>query len=290
MILEDLPAEVDPDYYRAQNADLASLDDEAAVRHFREHGAREGRVSSIATRREGFISAVIAREQGRLIEVGPYNRPVVTGRSVRYLDMWTHDQLRGRIQTEGGAIRDLPQIHYVGTLDAAPRSFDAAVASRSIGHHPDLIRHLQAVGRALIDGGRYYLIVPDQRYGGAASLPLATAAAVIAAHRAGHERHTLETLVAHRALRLSEDPLARWAGHNDPFPLEDRARAIEDAIAEHEQARGYIDAEAWHFTPESFRDLFAMLHRLGLSPFVPVRVWTTPLYGDEFCAVLEKPA
>lgn len=285
---DGLPPEVDPDFYRAGNDDLAHFDDESVIRHFREHGEREGRVASVATRRDGFIAEVIAREQGRLLEVGPLNRPVVTGRNVRYLDMWTFEQMRGRLQSEDGDVRTLPRIHYVGTVDAAPRSFDAAVASRSIGHHPDLIGHLQSVGRVLIDEGRYYLMVPDQRYTGAASLPLANVASVVAANRAGVERHTLETLIKHRALRLPDDPLARWAGHHDPLPFEDRARRVEEAIGEHGRARGYIDAEAWQFTPASFRDLFAMLCRLGLSPFVPVRVWSTPLYADEFCAVLEK--
>lgn len=68
----------------------------------------------------------------------------------------------------------------------------------------------------------------------------------------------------------------------------DLAARVAAAIEEHAQASGYLDAEAWHFTPESFRDLTAIVFHLGLSPLAPVRVWSTPFQRDEFCAVLER--
>ena len=289
MSFEDgLPPEFDPGYYRSLHSDLSAFDDEKLSRHFIDHGANEGRIASVASRRDGFIEKVVAREQGRLLEIGPCDRPIITGRNVRYLDIYTTEQLRGRAPASDADRGAVPRIHYVGQLDAAPRSFDAAVACRSIGHHPDLIRHLQSISRALIDRGRYYMIVPDHRYTGAADLPPASVASVLEAHRTGRERHTLESLVAQRGLRRDEDVVATWVGGSAPLPFEDRARRIETAIDEYDHARGYIDVEAWHFTPESFRDLFAMLCRLGLSSFVPIRVWSTPQFGDEFCAVLEK--
>lgn len=283
----DLPPEFDLGCYRAENSDLALLSDDALVAHYRDHGAGEGRVVSPATRREGLLK-LVAQEDGRILEVGPGRDPVVSGTKVRYLDIATTEVLRARAPA-GTAPARVPRIHYVGTVDALPRSFDAAVACRSIGHHPDLIDHLRSIARVLIDGGRYYLIVPDQRYTGAASLPLASVAGIIAAHRAPQPCHSLDSLIAHRALRLDEDVPARWAGHrHNPAPLADRAACIAAAIDEHDRTGGYIDVEAWHFTPESFRTAIALLSYLGLTSFAPVRVWPTPHHRDEFCAVLEK--
>jgi SAM-dependent methyltransferase len=208
---------------------------------------------------------------------------VVSGSKVRYRDIARAEQLRARASADEHAVGMVPHIHYVATVDALPRSFDAAIACRSIGYHPDLIGHLQSIGRILVEGGLYYLVIPDGRYTSAADLPLTTVA--------GGERrsvHTLESVIADRALRIDDDVPARWAGSNVPRSFEDRAARIAAAIEEHERARGYIDVEAWHFTPDSFCDLTAMLFHLGLSPPAPIRVWATPFQRDEFCAVLER--
>ena len=278
MIDRELPPEIDLAFYRASNPDLAPLADAALLAHYRDHGAAEGRRASPAAEREGFLD-VIARESGRTLEVGPYCSPLVAGAKIRYLDMASTDALRRRAEADRIPSAQVPRIHYVGKVDALPRSFDAAVACRSIGHHPDLILHLQSIGRVLIEGGRYYLIVPDHRRGPIADLPLTTEANVIAAHREQRQRHSLESIIADRTLRLE---------HDDGPRLQARARAISAAIDEHDRACDYIDVEAWHFTPDSFRDLIALLFHLGLSPLAPVRVWATPHGRDEFCAVLER--
>ncbi|WBH16837.1 methyltransferase domain-containing protein [Sphingomonas radiodurans] len=275
---DELPPEIDLAFYRANNPDLAAFPDAPLLAHYRDHGRDEGRPASSAAKRAGFLE-VVAREQGRILEVGPYCNPIISGNKVRYLDMAGTEALRKRAAADDLAPERVPRIHYVGTVDALPRSFDAAVACRSIGHHPDLIRHLQSIGRVLIEGGRYYLIVPDHRRSTSA-LPLSTEAAVIGAHREQRQVHSLESLITYRVLRLADD--------GQPV-LQTRAKRIAAAIDEHEQARNYIDVEAWRFTPESFRDLTELLFQLGLSPLAPVRVWPTPSGRDEFCAVLEKP-
>lgn len=275
---DELPPEIDLAFYRANNPDLAAFGDASLVAHYHDHGRNEGRLASPAAERTGFLD-VIAREQGRILEVGPYCNPIIIGSKVRYLDMAGTEALRKRAAADGLAPDQVPRIHYVGIVDALPRSFDAAVACRSIGHHPDLIRHLQSIGRVLIEGGRYYLIVPDHRRT-PSTLPLSTEAAIIAAHREQREAHSLESLISDRVSRLDDA---------DRSVLEVRAARIAAAIDEHEQARGYIDVEAWRFTPETFRALTALLFHLGLSPLRLARVWPTPYDRDEFCAVLEKP-
>jgi SAM-dependent methyltransferase len=284
----DLPPEFDPHFYRSGNADLAAFPDAELAEHFERWGATEGRRGSPLAERAGLLAAVAARESGRILEVGPGCAPVVSGSKVRYLDIARAEQLRARASVDEHAASMVPYIHYVATVDAMPRSFDAAIACRSIGHHPDLIGHLQSIGRVLVEGGLYYLVIPDRRYTSAVNLALTSVAGVIAAHVERRSVHTWESVIADRALRIDDDVPARWAGNKAPQPSEERAKRIAAAIDEHQQASGYIDVEAWHFTPASFQDLSALLFDLGLSPLAPVRVWATPFHRDEFCAVLER--
>ena len=278
----DLPPEFDAAFYRANNPDLAALADLQLADHFMRWGAAEGRRASALADRDAFIAMVAARESGRVLEVGPGSAPVLSGAKIRYLDALDTVALR----RNGGAP---PRIHYVGKVDALPRSFDAAVACRSIGHHPDLVDHLQAIGRVLIEGGHYYLIVPDARYTPAVLMPRATIAAVVAAHHERRRRHAIGDVIAARALRVDDDIAARWKGEALLPSATVRTRRIAAAIEEHEIATDYLDVEAWHFTPDSFRDVTAILFELGLSPLAPVRVWTTPHLRDEFCAILVRP-
>ncbi len=273
-----LPPEIDTAFYRAEYPDLAKLGDRQLIDHFVRWGADEGRRSSPMATRAEFVAEVTRRETGRVLEIGPGCAPMLTGAKIRYLDVASSDRLGS------GA----PHIHYVGKVDALPRSFDAALACRSIGHHPDLIAHLQATGRVLIEGGLYYLIVPDARFTPAALVPRASAAAVIEAHRELRQRHTIASLIANREWRLDDDIAARWHGKNSPPPLDLRTQRVSAAIAAYDEPGLDREIEAWHFTPHLFRELMGMLHTLGLSPFAPVRVWATPAGKDEFCAVLAK--
>lgn len=274
-----LPPELDTAFYRAENADLAELGEPQLIDHFVRWGADEGRRGSPMAIRAAFIAEMARRETGRVLEIGPGCSPALTGAKIRYLDVVNSDTLGP------GA----PHIHYVGKVDALPRSFDAALACRSLGHHPDLIGHLQAIGRVLIEGGLYYLIVPDARFTPAALVPRANAPAAIEAHRDQRQRHTIASLIANREWSLDNDIAARWSGKTPPPSLERRTRRVATAITEFDGTPGYLDVEAWHFTPHIFRDLMGMLHTLGLSPFAPIRVWATPAGKDEFCAVLAKP-
>ena len=131
-------------------------------------------------------------------------------------------------------------------------------------------------------------MVPDRRFTSAVDLANAPVAEMIAAHREGRRRHTLATVIADRALRYEDVVGGLSGGDGESASYDVRARKIGEACAAYDRASEDIDAEAWHFTPRSWRDCMELLFATGLSPFRPVRVWSTPSGADEFCTILEK--
>jgi SAM-dependent methyltransferase len=285
-----LPLEYDGSLYRERYPDLAAFDEEALATHYLDWGLNEGRVASVAAEREGFIDAVLRAEVGRMLEIGPFCRPLIKGENVRYLDMMDADALRQRATEIGLDPSDCPeQIHYTGELTQIDDSFAAVVSSHAIEHQPDLVRHLQEVDRLLDSGGRYYLIVPDKRYCFDALIPESTIANVLYAHEQERKVHSLQSVIEHRAMVTHNDPGLHWAGEHGPFPPEEQARRVQVALDEFDSAGGdYIDVHAWYWTPEGFRQTLSVIHHLGLTQLRPVRVYQTPRLRFEFCAVLEK--
>jgi SAM-dependent methyltransferase len=285
-----LPLEYDGAFYRSRYPDLEGLNEEALAAHYLDWGLREGRVASVAAEREGFLATVLGAETGRMLEIGPFCRPLIKGPNVRYLDVMDADALRQRATEIGLDPSDCPEhIDYTGELAQVDDTFAAVVSSHAIEHQPDLVRHLQEVDRLLEPGGRYYLIIPDKRYCFDALIPESTIANVLYAHEQKRTVHSLQSVIEHRAMVTHNDPGMHWAGEHGPFPPEEQARRVRNAMTEFEAADGgYIDVHAWYWTPEGFRQTMRVIYHLGLTKLRPARVYQTPQLRFEFCAVLEK--
>ena len=288
-----LPPVFDPAYYRTHNAELGLGDDEAAAAHYARQGRAEGRVASPFARREELVAAMDGA--GPVLEIGPFCAPLLKGPGVEYLDRLDAAALRDRAQAIGLDASDCPErIHHVGGLDrVGADSFDAVLASHSIEHQPDLVRHLEEVARVLRAGGRYVLIVPDKRFCFDHFLPETTIADVLDAFEEERTIHRLGSVVEHVALVTHNDPVRHWRGDHGGVDLEERQRRTAEALAAYRSSDGtYLDVHAWQFTPESFVALFATLARLGLSAFEVEAVYDTPRDRAEFCAVLRlaRPA
>lgn len=288
---DSAPPELDIPYYRDTNADLAGFDDAALATHFVKFGAAEGRPSAPAAYRAGLIAN--AEEEASILEIGPFCNPVIRGRQVRYFDVLDTEQLIERAREQGYKFQKAPKIDFVsplGDLSVVDRTFDAAISAHCIEHQPDLVRHLKQVADLLNPGGRYYLIVPDQRYCFDHFIAPSTLAGVVEAHHAGRMRHRLASVIEHRALTTHNDQKRHWAGdHLDKDYFSTIASRTEAALAEYDGAgEGYIDVHAWQFTPESLRAIMAQLAKLYYSPFDPSLVFATPSGKNEFTAVLTK--
>ena len=181
-------------------------------------------------------------------------------------------------------------IHHVGGLEQVDARYDAVLSSHAIEHQPDLLGHLNQVERILNPGGAFFLIIPDKRYCFDHFIAESTIAGVLQAARDKRTRHTLASVIEHRAMTTHNDALRHWHGdHGDPSIM--RARHVQVAIDEYEAAAGdYIDVHAWYFTPPSFRFIIANLNALGLTRLRVTGMYHPAFGRNEFCAILQAPA
>lgn len=287
-MVDNFPPEFDPAFYRAAYSDLSEYSDEDLRLHYETYGRHEGRCASPAVPRNNFLSFIAKYENA--LEIGPFNRPVLSGPIVKYFDVLPTDQLKTRAINIGENPEKVPAIDFVyksGSLKEVPPGFDVVVSSHCIEHQPDLVRHLCEVERLLCSGGCYCLIIPDCRYCFDHFLTPSNIANVLDAHYEKRERHTLASVIEHRALTCHNEPHRHWIKDSGAPNLS--AQTVKNAIREWEDAHGqYIDVHAWQFAPHTFRQIVSLLNELGFMRLEAARVYDTPFGECEFCAVLHK--
>jgi SAM-dependent methyltransferase len=279
--------EFDSTIYRERYTDLGRLSDDELAAHFAEHGMNEGRCASSVESRADFFSLI--SESLDALEIGPFNNPSINGLRVKYFDTLSTDDLKNRAKEIGIDQANIPEIHWIdpdGDLSVVEELFDCCVSSHAIEHSPDLVRHLINVAGLLSPGGRYFLAVPDRRYTFDHFLKDSNIAEVIEAHHQGRERHTLKSVIEHRALTTHNDPADHWNGSHGLDGV-DSAR-VRSAITEFEEIEGYLDVHAWIFTPNSFRSIITELFSLGLTQLSVERIYPTLRGSNEFYAILKR--
>jgi SAM-dependent methyltransferase len=265
------------------------MEEAEAVQHYEQWGYNEGRHSSPACWRENFVKDIIEREEGPILEIGPFCNPILSGPMVSYLDVLDASELRYRAEGLGIDTLQCPdKIDFVGDLGSVDATFDAVVSCHSIEHQPDLVRHLRDVADVLEVGGRYYVIAPDKRFCFDALQPESTIANVLQAHREKRTRHLLQSVIEHRALTVHNDPVRHWNGDHGELTLDGIHLRTVEAMKEFDNNDGYIDVHAWYFTPRNFESICEILFRSGMTSLRPAAVYPTPRGSIEFCAVLEK--
>jgi SAM-dependent methyltransferase len=282
-----LPAAFDPAIYRELHPDLRSKTDADLRRHYATYGMDEGRRCHALADRDAF--AALAQDV-EVLEIGPFNHPLLGGPKVSYFDILDRDGLLKRAQELGKPTRGVPeQVHFVSTtgdLGIIDRTFDAVLSSHVLEHQPDLIRHLNAVERLLRPGGTYMLLVPDKRFCFDHFFSASTIADVLEAHYAKRTVHSLQSQVEHLAFTTHNNATAHWAGdHGEPSNVVERTRQVLDRYRVDPSA--YVDVHAWYFTPTTFSELIGLLRELEYTAFRVSRVYPTLRDGNEFWAVLE---
>lgn len=283
----DFPPEFDVEHYRAIYSDLQGFDDATLRSHYEDYGRKEGRIASKALPRQNFISLI--PHDSRILEIGPFAQPLVTGPGVRYFDILDKIGLYRVAESIGldtSRIPDIDYVHSLGDLAIVHDDFDFVVSSHAIEHQPDLVRHLQQVERILSPRGLYFIIIPDKRYCFDYFIAESSMADVVEAHVLGRKVHSLRSLIEHRTMMAHNDALRHWHDDHGVKPTTFNIRAI---LHEYEAAKGsYIDVHAWRLTPESFKVIASNLFTNGFCKLSPIRVYDTPRGGIEFYAILQK--
>lgn len=281
---------LDIEFYRSRHADLAGFDDSRILDHFSKYGIREGRLPSTLSVRDGIIE--LCKQHESLLEIGPFNNPIVRGENVSYFDILDKEALVERAKAIGIDSHSIPEVQYSspdGSLRGIDRKFDAVMSSHNIEHQVDLINHLREVSEILNDQGSYYLLIPDKRYCFDHYIQESSIADVISAHDEQRKVHSLGAVIEHRALTTHNDPGEHWAGRHGHHTLESYCHRIKAAEQEYEDAKGgYVDVHAWQFTPSGFSMIVNLLFLLGRSDFGDNLIFSTPYGGIEFTAILRK--
>jgi len=282
--------ELDIGHYRSVHSDLRRHSDDALREHYALYGYAEGRFSHAEAIRENFVKGLRGL---KALEIGPFVNPALTHLGVKYLYVLNSEQLRQRAIEHGLSTKNLPVIDFVsadGSLEVVDESFELVFSSHNLEHQPDLIHHLNQVSSKLLDGGCFAMLVPNARYCFDADLPLTKISDIFNAHLDRRARHTLGSIIEHRALTTHNDPALHWRG-SQTAPTYQRLdpNRIQAAITEYEGADGaYVDVHSWQFEPHTLSDILRTLIQLGVIQFSEVQCWG-PIYGrNEFAVKLFK--
>jgi hypothetical protein len=298
-MLLDLPPEFDVGLYirHPRNPDLAEMDESEARGHYEAWGRREGRTCSAVDSRQAFLELVPS--DADILEIGPFFAPCFRKpeHNVQYMDILPTEGLRERAAGISGVNAGrVPQIDFVWTGQSypaliGPQKFAAVFSSHTIGHHPCLVTHLADVRSVLASDGRYFVVVPDKRYCLGHFIPEATVADILDALLAKRpDRHAFSSILNY-SLAAHNDSARHWEGdHGQASAMEVSNAAVmarlSAAISEFRNSPGYIDTQAWHFTPSGFRGVIAVLAGLGLIDLRVERIYPTVAGSNEFYAVL----
>jgi SAM-dependent methyltransferase len=248
--------------------------------------------------RDGFISRkeLLAglHASSSVLEIGPFDQPIVRGINVKYFDVMDQRGLIVRARECGRKPEGCPHIDYVsdrGDLTVIiGEKFESVISSHCIEHQPDLIRHLNQVFDVLRPGGRYYVIVPDKRFIFDYYIPLTRVSEVLAAHAEAREVHTAASIIAHHAETTHNSPLRHWIGFHRPLrgTLPYPQRLLEALELVNIGSADYVDVHSWCFTPTGFLSILETLSQTKMINFDIERVYGTPFGSNEFLAVLQR--
>jgi SAM-dependent methyltransferase len=242
--------------------------------------------------RDQFTERILKSKKDLILEIGPLNRPLITGHFMKYFDLLPTEKLKIRAVDQGLDPISVPPIDFHdenGDLSVIADTFNDVISAHCLEHQPDLVRHLQNVSRILKStSGRYWIVLPDKRYCFDALIPETSLTGIVEAFDKHLTKPSIWKVIEHRALTTHNDPVEHWNGnHGDPDTnLKSRWDAAKKEFEDSDGA--YIDVHCWQFTPQSFVNIINGLLKLGYIDFEVEEIFDTPTNDLEFCAILKK--
>ena len=285
--MEPFVQNFDPDFYKTLYSDIKNFSDDNAFRHFIKYGIVEGRICSSLSHRKEFIKHFNYERAISVLEIGPFNNPIFTGKNVKYFDVLSSENLKVRCKDIGLESTRVPEvIHFVdpnGNLSIVNEKFELVIASHVIEHQPDLVSFLINVKSLLTSDGVAAFIVPDKRFCFDHYIPTSNILDVLSSYVSKDKTHSLYKFFLHRLHTVHNDPVLHWWGgwHGNLNLTKER---FMDALDEWNRNRfKYIDVHSWFFTPLSLFRIFQSLRDLGLFNYKSIEIFNTPKNQLEFC-------
>ena len=114
-MIDKFPPEFDSAFYRATYPDLREHSDEDLRLHYENYGRGEGRCASPAVSRNNFLSFLAHYENA--LEIGPFNRPLLSGPNVKYFDVLATEELKSRAISLGDNPEKVPAITLLASQE-----------------------------------------------------------------------------------------------------------------------------------------------------------------------------
>ena len=300
------PSEFEARYLR-ENPDVHNAVNEGIFKtghdHYLQHGKSEGRKWGEShnpiydnreletTTRAAFASRIENGTTGRILEIGPLNMPIIKGPRCEYFDILPTEELKEKAMGAGLDSSTVPRIHYwhqYGDLTIIEEKFQSIVSAHCIEHQADLIKHLNQVSSLLTEKGKYFLVIPDQRYCFDHFLPPSRIMEIISAHYEKRQKPTAQSIVEHHTFVTHNDPVKHWRGDHGSQTnnVAEKWKVAQELVASTNGT--YVDVHCWQFQPESFMDLIDNLYNLGFISLKCIQVFSTARNNLEFFAILEK--
>jgi hypothetical protein len=227
------------------------------------------------------------------LEIGPFNKPTLSGSHVRYFDILSATEIRAEAQRLGRTTTLVPDvIHYVARdtpINAIPEKFGIVYSSHCIEHTLDAIGHINSVSRLLDERGRYFLVVPDKRYCFDHYKDLSSIGALIEAHENKQNEYSLRLWIDRAVKSTHGDARRHWQGDHGDLDKGTLVERVRRAISEYKNGYRYpMNPHVWCFTPDSFKEIVEVLHRLCYIDLQVVDIFPTRPNSFEFYAVLGR--
>ena len=278
--------------YRSRYSDLAGFDDTQLLNHYRDHGMNENRSATCIANREDFLSLLSAKNS--LLEIGVFDKPSLDflctpneSKLIHYADWLSRDELieRATAIKNGGGDRnpsEIPEIQWILSqgYDQINHAYDAVVSHHCIEHQPDLIRHFLDVRSILVDGGWYFISLPDKNFCFDHFIPETTIVDLLAAYYLKRKSPQFQSVLEHRVFTSH----TYFDGIN-PYDSYDPGmkKRFEDAFTDYSSS-DYVDVHCWQFTPALFKKIVSQLAALGMIP--PIDELKVYRAGGEFYAAI----
>lgn len=228
----------------------------------------------------------------RVLEIGPFNAPLLHGEGVHYADFLSYQELVDRAIKLNIDPAGIPHIDYV--LNKQPlveinENYDLVISCHCIEHQPNFIEHLLGVYKLLSKRrGRYFLIIPDKRFCFDRNFSKSTIAEIIDAYENKRVAHSLKSIIEHRSMITHNNSTKHWSESGVQLEPDILLDGINLALKEWRSAHGaYIDVHAWYFTPQSFVKIIELLCQLNYISFEIEEIYPTRKNSHEFWAVLK---
>lgn len=240
--------------------------------------------------RNKFLEIVRNQEENSnlSLEIGALHKPHLTGKSVRYLDVYTTAQLREKYKNDQNVnIADIVEVSYLGFDQILNDSLDLVFSSHNIEHQPNLVLHFQTLERILQSRGQVFLCIPDYRHCFDHYKNITTIADVLAAYIEKRERPSPLNILEHHL--YGSKNRHHWDGYEDPeFSDRPSVKRLNQCYGVALDHVNYKDVHCWKFTPENFRFIFDSIVGMGLISLELSNIFPTQPNTSEFFVHLRK--